>query len=104
MRRLRKGDAVIVISGNDKGQEGKVTRVLPEREMVIVEGVNVVKKHVRSTPERAGGILSVEAPMHQSKVMLVDPETGKPTRVSYRVQDGKKVRVAKSGAVIEVQR
>ena len=104
MQRLKKGDNVIIISGNDKGQQGKISRVLPDRDMVVVEGLNVVKKHVKSTPERPGGILSVEAPIHQSKVMLIDPETGKPTRVSYKVQDGKKVRVAKSGAVIEVQR
>jgi len=100
MARLRKGDRVVVIRGNDKGKQGKVVRVIPEREMVVVEGVNLVKKHLSATPQRAGGILEVEAPLHASKVMPLDPETGKRTRVKFQVKDGKKVRVAKSGAVI----
>ena len=104
MRRLQKGDQVVVVRGNHKGQQGKVVRVLAERDRVVIEGVNLVKRHVKATPERGGGIISVEAPLHQSKVMLVDPETGKPTRVSHKVEDGKKVRVAKSGAVIVAQR
>jgi large subunit ribosomal protein L24 len=100
MARLRKGDRVVVIRGNDKGKQGKVVRVIPERDMVVIEGVNLVKKHLSATPQRPGGILEVEAPLHTSKVMPLDPETGKRTRVKIRVQDGKKVRVAKSGAVI----
>jgi large subunit ribosomal protein L24 len=100
MRRLQVGDEVIVISGNHKNTRGKVTRVLPEREAVVVEGVNAVKRHLKATPQRAGGILEVEAPIPWSKVMLVDPTTGKPTRVRYEVRDGKKVRLAKSGAVL----
>lgn len=100
MARLRKGDRVVVIRGNDKGKQGKIVRVLPERDMVVIEGVNLVKKHLSATPQRPGGILEVEAPLHASKVMPLDPETGKRTRVKTVVKDGKKLRVAKSGAVI----
>jgi large subunit ribosomal protein L24 len=100
MRRLQVGDEVVVISGNHKNKRGKISRVIPEKESVVVEGVNAVKRHIRATPQRPGGILEVEAPIHWSKVMPLDPETGKPTRVRYEVQDGNKVRVAKSGAVI----
>jgi large subunit ribosomal protein L24 len=100
MARLRKGDRVVVIRGNDKGKQGKVVRVIPERDMVVIEGINLVKKHLSATPQRPGGILEVEAPLHASKVMPIDPETGKRTRVKIQVKDGKKVRVAKSGAVI----
>jgi large subunit ribosomal protein L24 len=98
--RIRKGDRVIVISGEDKGKQGKVVRVVPERNMVLVEGVNLVKKHLAATPQRPGGILEVEALLPASKVMPVDPETGKRTRVRTQVKDGKKIRVAKSGAEI----
>ena len=100
MARVKKGDRVVVIRGNDKGKQGKVTRVVPERDMVVVEGVNLVKKHLSATPQRPGGILEVEAPMHASKVMPIDPSTGKGTRVRSQVKDGKKVRLAKSGAEI----
>src|SRR6185295_4997700 len=79
--RVRKGDRVVVISGDDKGKQGKVVRVIPERSMVVVEGINLVKKHLAATPQRPGGILEVEAPMHASKVMPLDPTTGKRTRV-----------------------
>ncbi|MBN2193699.1 MAG: 50S ribosomal protein L24 [Polyangiaceae bacterium] len=100
MRRVQVGDEVIVISGNHRNTRGKVVRVLPERESVVIEGVNTVKRHLKATPQRAGGILEVEAPIRWSKVMLVDPESGKRTRVRYEVREGKKVRVAKSGAVL----
>ena len=100
MARLRKGDRVVVIRGNDKGKQGKIVRVIPERDMVVIEGINLVKKHLAATPQRPGGILEVEAPLHASKVMPLDPETGKRTRVKIQERDGKKVRVAKSGAVI----
>ncbi len=100
MQRIQNGDTVVVIRGEDKGKRGKVSRVLPDRDMVVVEGVNSVKRHIKATPQRPGGILDVEAPIPMSKVMLIDPEGGKPTRVKYKVETGKKVRVAKSGAVI----
>lgn len=104
MRRLHVGDEVVVISGNHKNQRGKVARVLPEKEAVVIEGVNQVKRHIKATPQRPGGILEVEAPLHWSKVMLVDPQTGKRTRVRYQVTKSEerttKERVAKSGAVL----
>jgi large subunit ribosomal protein L24 len=98
--RVRKGDRVVVISGDDKGKQGKVTRVLPEQGKVVVEGINLVKKHLAATPQRPGGILEVEAPLQASKVMPIDPTTGKRTRVKTQVKDGKKIRIAKSGAEI----
>jgi large subunit ribosomal protein L24 len=104
MRRVQRGDLVQVISGNDKGKQGRVTKVLVERDAVVVEGVNLVKRHLKATPQRPGGILEIEAPLKASKVMPVDPDTGKATRVNYKVEDGKKFRVAKSGAKIEAQR
>ncbi len=104
MQRLIRGDLVRVTRGNDKGKQGRVTRILSERNAVVVEGVNLVKRHVKATAQRAGGILEVEAPIDASKVMPVDPETGKPTRVHVRIEDGKKVRVAKSGATLVAQR
>jgi len=100
MSRIRKGDRVLVVRGDDKGKQGKVVRVLPDRDMVVIEGVNLVKKHLAATPQRPGGILEVEAPMHASKVMPMDPSTGKRTRVRNQTKDGKKIRVAKSGAEI----
>jgi large subunit ribosomal protein L24 len=103
MQRLRKGDVVVVISGEDKGKQGKVSRVLAERGSVVVEGVHRAKRHVKSQPERPGGIMEVDTPIAASKVMLVDPQTGKPTRVKYQVVDGKKTRIAKSGAALPVQ-
>jgi large subunit ribosomal protein L24 len=104
MQRLVRGDLVRVTRGNDKGKQGRVTRVLKERDAVVIEGVNLVKRHVKATAQRAGGILEVEAPIHASKVMPVDPETGKTTRVRVKVEDGKRVRVAKSGATLVAQR
>jgi large subunit ribosomal protein L24 len=103
MRRLRKGDVVVVISGDDKGKQGKIVRVLPERDAVVVEGVNRVKRHVKSQPEKPGGIMEIDAPIAASKVMPIDPQTGKATRVKYQSVDGKKARVAKSGAALPVQ-
>ena len=100
MQRISVGDDVIVISGNDKGKRGKVTRVLKERQAVLIEGVNQVKRHLKATPQRGGGILEMEAPVALSKVMPVDPTSGKPTRISFKEKNNKKIRVAKSGAEI----
>jgi large subunit ribosomal protein L24 len=102
MERLHVGDQVVVIRGNDKGKRGKVTKLTDDR--VVVEGVNVVKRHLKQTPQRPGGILDVEAPISKSNVMLVDPTTNKPTRVSIKIENDKKIRVAKSGAAIPVTR
>lgn len=104
MQRVRVGDEVVVMRGDDKGKRGKVTRVLPDRGMVVVEKVHAVKRHVRATPQRPGGILEVEAPIAASKVMLIDPETGSPTRVRIKTEGEKKDRIAKSGGVIAAQR
>jgi large subunit ribosomal protein L24 len=100
---VKKGDKVIVISGKDKGKTGVVLAALPKKDRVIVEGVNIVKKHAKPSQDNPqGGIISKEAAIHVSNVMPIDPETGKRTRVGYTVVDGKKVRVAKkSGAVLD---
>jgi large subunit ribosomal protein L24 len=102
--RLRKNDTVVVIVGKDAGKQGKVLQVIRERSRVIVQGVNFIKRHTRPNPQRniKGGIAEREASIHVSNVMLVDPETGKRTRIgSKTLQDGRKVRVAKSGAVLD---
>ncbi|KHD85728.1 50S ribosomal protein L24 [Bacillus ginsengihumi] len=100
---VKKGDKVMVISGKDKGKTGTILAAFPKKDRVIVEGVNVVKKH--SKPSQAnpqGGIFDKEAPIHVSNVMVVDPKTNEPTRIGYQVVDGKKVRVAKkSGEVLD---
>ena len=93
---VKKGDTVKVISGKDKGKTGVVLAALPKKDRVLVEGINIIKKHTK--PNQAnpqGGIVSQEAAIHVSNVMLIDPKSGEPTRVGYKVEDGKKVRVAK---------
>ncbi|NGQ97196.1 50S ribosomal protein L24 [Brevibacillus sp. SYP-B805] len=101
---VKKGDTVIVIAGKDKGKKGRVLAAYPKKERVLVEGINLVKKHTRpSQSNPQGGIVTQEAPIHVSNVSLIDPKTGKPTRIGYKVlENGKKVRVAKkSGEVID---
>ncbi|MCZ7685792.1 MAG: 50S ribosomal protein L24 [Sandaracinaceae bacterium] len=103
-QRLKKDDVVVVIAGRDKGRQGRVLKVIPETGRVLVEGINVVKRHTRPTPQSPeGGIIEKEMPVHQSNVMLWDSKEEKPTRVRYRVEeDGTKVRVSvKSGTVLE---
>ena len=99
LARLRKGDDVIVISGKDKGKKGKILRLLADEDRVVVEGVNLIKRHMRPTPKSPqGGILEKEAPIFASKVMPVDPKTGKGTRVKVGKDDkGHKIRLGKSG-------
>ena len=94
---IKKGDTVRVLSGKDKGKEGQVVRSLPSKQRVVVEKVNMVKKAMRPTQQNPqGGIMSVEAPIHVSNVMVICPECKQPTRVSHRVNEaGKKVRVCK---------
>lgn len=104
MRRIRKNDMVIITAGKDKGKKGKVIRVIPEKNAVIVEQANLVKKHQKPTQKNpTGGINDIEAPLHISNVMLLDGKTNKGTR--YRVSEdknGTKVRVAtKSGTVFD---
>ncbi|MFB6469178.1 50S ribosomal protein L24 [Cytobacillus sp. Hz8] len=100
---VKKGDKVMVISGKDKGKTGVILAAYPKQDRVIVEGVNIVKKHSKpSQVNPQGGIISQEAPIHVSNVMPVDPKSGQPTRVGYQEVDGKKVRVAKkSGEVLD---
>ena len=100
--KIKKGDTVIVLAGKDRGAEGKVVSVSPKDDRVIVGGVNMIKKHQRQTQTQQGGIITREAPLHMSNVALKDPKTGKPTRVGIKIEDGKKMRVAKaSGEVID---
>jgi large subunit ribosomal protein L24 len=101
--RLQKGDTVVVISGKDKGKKGKILRLFKEDDRVLVEGVNLVKRHMRPNPRmQQGGILEREQPIAACKVMPVDPKTGKGTRVRVKTDDkGNKARVAvKSGEEI----
>ncbi len=102
--KVKKGDRVVVTSGRDKGKSGEVLRVFPTDGRVLVAGVNVVKRHQRQTPRAQGGIISKELPIHLSKIAHVDPQTGGPTRVGFKVlADGRLVRFAKkSGEVLDV--
>jgi large subunit ribosomal protein L24 len=99
---IRRGDQVAVIAGKDKGKKGKVLSVSAKSERVVVEGVNVVKRHVKpSSTNPQGGIVSKEIGIHASNVMVVDPKTGEPSRIGVRMEAGKKVRFAKkSGTVL----
>lgn len=104
-RKIKRDDEVIVLSGRDKGKRGRVLRVLTKENRVIVDGVNIAKRHVKPTQaEPQGGIQERESSIHISNVSLIDPQSGEPTRVGYRVlDDGRKVRFAKrSGEVIDV--
>ena len=93
---IRKDDKVVVISGKDKGKEGKVIVANPKAGKVIVEGVNVASKHQKPRKQgEEGGIIKVETPIYASKVQLVCPKCGKATRVGHKIADGKKVRVCK---------
>ena len=104
MAKIKRNDQVIVIAGKDKGKKGRVLRVIADNDRVLVEGVGMIKKHLKPNPQRnsAGGILEQEAPIHISNVMLVDSE-GKPTRIGYQVEGEKKTRIARSngGAIAE---
>ncbi len=103
IKRIRKGDNVIVVSGRDKGKSGDVLRVLQDDERLIVQGVNIVKRHTSPSQTQTGGIVEKEASIHVSNVSLVDPDSGDPTRVGFRIlEDGRKVRYAKrSGEVMD---
>lgn len=105
MRKIKKGDEVVVLTGKDKGKRGSVLRVLPG-DRVVVENVNMVKRHTKPQPQRgeAGGILDKEMPLHISNLALFNPSTGKGDRVGIKVlDDGRKVRVFKSnGEVVDI--
>ena len=101
--KIRKGDDVVVITGRDKGKKGSVLRVFPEKQRVLVQGVNLVKRHTRPGAGGPGGIVDKELPLHVSNLAHIDPKSDKPTRVGYKVlDDGRKVRFARrSGEVID---
>ena len=93
---FKTGDKVAVISGKEKGKEGKITHILRAENRVVVEGVNLVKKHQKGNGQQPGSIVEVEAPIHASNVMIIDPKTKKPTRIGHSInKDGKKIRVTK---------
>lgn len=99
MRKIKKGDEVVVIAGKDKGRRGVVQSVLSDGNMLVVEGINTAKKHVKANPNTGdrGGIIIITLPIHRSKVMLYDQASGKGTRVGIRtLEDGKNVRYFKS--------
>ncbi|CUU54315.1 large subunit ribosomal protein L24 [Parafrankia irregularis] len=98
--KIKKGDTVQIITGKDRGLKGKVIRALPDQNKVVVEGANRITKHTRvqqsARGSQSGGIVTQEAPIHVSNVMIVDPSDGKPTRVGYRInEDGTKVRISR---------
>jgi large subunit ribosomal protein L24 len=101
--KIKKGDKVVVISGRDKGKSGEVLSVLRSDERVLVQGVNMMKRHTKARPGEPGGIVQKEAAIHISNVAHIDPKSQKPTRVGYRIlEDGRKVRYAKrSGEVLD---
>jgi large subunit ribosomal protein L24 len=103
--RIRKDDEVVVIAGKDKGKTGRVLRVDPVKQRVIVEGVNIVKRHQRPTPgvvDSVAGVIEREAAIHLSNVALLDPTDGKPTRVGTEIHEGRRYRVARrSGTRID---
>ena len=100
---IRKGDKVMVISGDYKGRTGEVIEVIPSKNRAVVEGVNIVKKHIKATQNESGGIVEMPASIHISNLSLVDPKSGEPTRINYDVDNnGVKVRIKKkSGNVIK---
>jgi len=102
---IRKNDQVIVRVGKDRGKKGRVLSVVPDKNRVVVEGVNLIKRHTRPNPQKniKGGIVEREAAIHASNVMIVDPDTNEPTRIGKKVlSDGTRVRIGrKSGAVVD---
>jgi large subunit ribosomal protein L24 len=100
--KIKKGDKVVVIAGRDKGKQGEVVRVVVDENRAVVAGVNTVKRHTRQTATEQGGIITKEMPIQISNLAIRDPKDGKPTRVGFKMKDGKKVRFAKrSGELID---
>ena len=98
---FKKGDKVVVIAGKSKGKQGTILKVLRDENKVVVEGANMVKKHIKpNQAEPEGKITEKEAPIHVSNVALIDPKTKKATKVKYEIKDGKKVRVAKNSSTV----
>ncbi|MEQ1849193.1 MAG: 50S ribosomal protein L24 [Candidatus Peribacteraceae bacterium] len=100
--KLSKGDAVIVITGKDKGKKGTIVRVLASENRVVVTGINMVTKHIKKTAQNPGSVVKFERSIHASNVMILDPKTGKGSRIGYKREGTKKIRVArKSGTPLE---
>ena len=103
--KIKKGDNVEVVTGKDAGKRGRVLRVDRDRDRVVVEGVAMIKRHTRPNPQKKiqGGIVEREAAIHASNVMVISPDSGRPTRVGYKIlDDGRKVRVSKvDGAILD---
>jgi large subunit ribosomal protein L24 len=102
MQKIRKGDKVVILTGKDKGRSGEVLQVMPKEDRAVVRGINIVKRHQRQSASQEAGIITKEAPIHLSNIAIADPKDGKPTRVGFKIDGDKKVRVAKrSGATID---
>lgn len=102
MQKIRKGDNVVVLTGKDKGRSGAVLKVIPKEGRALVAGINVVKRHQKQSQTTEAGIVTKEAPIQLSNLAIADPKDGKPTRVGFKIEGDKKVRVAKrSGEVID---
>ena len=99
MQKIRKGDKVVVLTGKDKGRTGEVVQVMPKEDRAVVKGINLVKRHQRQTQTQEAGIITKEASIHLSNTAIADPKDGKPTRVGFKVEGDKKVRVAKRSGV-----
>ena len=106
MLKIKKGDHVIVLAGKDKDKHGEVLKVLPKENRAVVQGVNIVRRHQKQSPQQDGGIISKESSIDLSNLAIEDPKDGKPTRVGFKMlEDGTKVRFAKrSGEVIHDKR
>jgi large subunit ribosomal protein L24 len=99
--KIHSNDEVVVIAGKDKGKKAKVLRAMPKENMIVVEGVNIVTRHMKRQGATPGQKVTYEKPINVSNVMIVDPKTGTPTRIWYKIENGKKLRVAKkSGTVL----
>ena len=100
--KIKKGDTVIVIAGKDKGKSGNVLSLIKNKDRVVVQGVNIIKRHRKATQESPGKIEEIEAPVHISNISHVDPDSGKPTRVKFDFKDGVKKRVSVlSGSLLD---
>jgi large subunit ribosomal protein L24 len=99
MQKIRKGDKVVILTGKDKGRSGEVLVVMPKEDRAVVRGINIVKRHQRQTASTEAGIITKEAPIHLSNIAIADPKDGKPTRVGFKIEGDKKVRVAKRSGV-----
>lgn len=98
--KLKKGDNIVVVAGKDKGKKGEILSVYPKKQKVLIKGINVVKKHQKPSANNAGGIVEKELPIAISNVAYFDIQNSKPTKVGYKVDNGKKVRYCKSSGTI----